>query len=313
MKPLIHFNQVYLLKTGVAFPRQKTPIKKLAKKQGWLTNPGRSLGIEEKTIPALDEDSLTLAWQAASPIVQGFEEKIGALYFGSESPPYAVKPAVTLLKNFLNLPPTIFGADLEFACRAGLEAAIIIAEFVQNKSIDYGLAIGADTAQAKPGDILSLSASAAASAWLIGQQATDGALRFIAASSFITDTPDFFRHQLSPYPAHGGRFTGQPAYFHHLEKAYIQLSSTLSLKADQIAKVAIHAPNMKFPQRLAKKLGFTPRQVEPLIADKNGNPYTASVMVQGALKQEELRKGEKILLLSFGSGAGAIALLLEKI
>ncbi len=313
MTKILTFNHSYFIKGANALPQQTISLSHLSKNQGWVSNPGQSLGVKEKTLPAEDEDSLTLAWQAATHVVRGFEKKIGALYFGSESPPYAVKPAVTLLTNFLNLDSSLFGANLEFACRAGLEAVVIIGQFLEAKNIDYGLAIGADTAQAKSGDILSLTAAAGASAWLLGRKPQKESLKLLAASSFVTDTPDFYRHRYQPYPRHGGRFTGAPAYFTHLETAYNSLMDSLQLSPDQIAKVAIHAPNTKFPLRLAKKLGFSQQQISPLLGDHLGNPYTASVMIQGVEKAKQLKSGDKLLLLSFGSGAGGLALLMEKI
>ncbi len=313
MAKIINFNQTYLIAANNAFPSGRITSRELTRRQGWLNNPARSLAIKSKTQPAIDEDSLTLAWQAAWPIVRGWENKIQALYLGSESPIYAVKPEVTLLINFLGLEPEMFGADIEFACRAGLDAAIIVAQFIEAGSVEVGLAIGSDTAQAKPGDILSVSASAAASAWLIGNQVQAGSLKFIAAASYISDTPDFWRYQINPYPGHGGRFTGRPAYFHHLESVYYQLKESVGFEAGDFAKIAIHAPNIKFPQRLAKKLGFKSNQIRPLLADQYGNPYTASVMTQTTIKSTQIRPGQKILILSFGSGAGAIGLIMEKV
>ncbi len=313
MSLIIKFKRSYLIKANNYTPAGRVTSQDLSRRFGLATNPGIALGVSQKAVPAVDEDSLTLAYQAARPIIKNYQDKIGALYFGSESPPYAVKPAVTLLVGFLDLPADLFGANLEFACRAGLEAAIITANFVEVGKIRYGLAIGSDTAQAKPGDVLAITAAAGASAWLLGHKPEAGSLKLLAAASYISDTPDFWRHKENSYPNHGGRFTGQPAYFHHLETVYNNLCQQTGCQSQDFAKVAIHAPNLKFPLRLAKKLGFGPKQIEPLWVDNHGNPYTASVMIQTVIKSKTLKPKQKLLALSFGSGAGSLGLILEKV
>jgi hydroxymethylglutaryl-CoA synthase len=55
----------------------------------------KGLGIVEKSVPYLDEDSVTLAVEAGKYALQRAQlagEKIGAVFVGSESKVYAVKP-----------------------------------------------------------------------------------------------------------------------------------------------------------------------------------------------------------------------------
>jgi len=312
MKPL-NFNRVYVNYLGYQVPDQRIKITQIAKQQGYLTkiNPARSLGVKTKRLAGADEDSLTLAVEAILPGIKDWQDKIGAVYFGSESPPYAVKPAVTLLVNFLGLQPMVFGADLEFACRAGIEAVVAGANFVKAHQ-QAALAIGSDVAQAKAGDVLEFTASAGAGAWILSPHQTAGCLRLVTALAYTSDTPDFWRPEAGHYPAHGGRFTGQPAYFHHLKTVFDRLCQATGWQAADFAKVAIHAPNLKFPQKLAQQIGFTNQQIKPLWVDEGGNPYTASVMIQAAIKAKGLKAGQKLLILSFGSGAGAVGLVLIK-
>ena len=78
-----------------------------------------------------------------------------------------------------------------------------------------GLAAGADTAQGRPGDALEYTAAAGAAALIIGP-AAESLATIEATVSYVTDTPDFFRRADRPYPVHGNRFTGEPAYFWHI-------------------------------------------------------------------------------------------------
>ncbi|NIO37125.1 hydroxymethylglutaryl-CoA synthase, partial [Candidatus Bathyarchaeota archaeon] len=90
--------------------------------------------------------------------------------------------------------------------------------------------------------------------------------------SCTSDTPDFWRRDLQPYPRHGGRFTGEPAYFKHITKSAEKLMEKLGLQLKDIDYFVSHQPNVSFPVRVAKSLGFKEEQYMPgLQVAKFGN------------------------------------------
>ena len=65
-------------------------------------------------------------------------------------------------------------------------------------------------------------------------------------------------------------------------------------------------PNGKFPRQVAGRLGFTQKQIVPsLTVDHIGNPYSASTMLGLSAVLDIARPGQKIFMVSYGSGAGA--------
>jgi 3-hydroxy-3-methylglutaryl CoA synthase len=139
------------------------------------TEQADGLGIVEKAVAARDEDAFTIAWEAAKQALEtgAIDPKsIGAIFVGSESHPYAVKPTSGMLVSALKLNPLCHCADLEFACKAGTAALQIVSAMVASKQIQYGIAIGTDTAQSKPGDALEYSAAAGAAAFVVGASTT---------------------------------------------------------------------------------------------------------------------------------------------
>ncbi|MFZ5500362.1 MAG: hydroxymethylglutaryl-CoA synthase, partial [Candidatus Micrarchaeota archaeon] len=120
------------------------------------------LGILEKAVGGVDEDTATIAVEAARNALLRAEldpKKLGALYVGSESHPYAVKPTGTIVAEAIGATPNLTSADLEFACKAGTAGLQIALAMVDARMIEYGMAIGADTAQGRPGDALEYSAA----------------------------------------------------------------------------------------------------------------------------------------------------------
>jgi len=171
----------------------------------------------------------------------------------------------------------------------------------------YALAIGTDTAQARPGDALEYSVGAGAAAFIIGPS-EESLAYFEGSYSYVTDTPDFFRRPLQRYPRHGGRFTGEPAYFKHILAAGRGLIEELGRTAQDYECAVFHQPNAKFPIRVAKKLGFTTKQVEAgLLVWEIGNAYAASSPLGLTAILDIANTGNRIFLVSYGSGAGSDA------
>jgi hydroxymethylglutaryl-CoA synthase len=177
--------------------------------------------------------------------------------------------------------------------------------------VDYAMAIGADTAQGRPGDELEYTAASGGTAFIVGT--AEEALAVCTDSlSYVTDTPDFWRRAYQHYPSHGGRFTGEPGYFHHIESAAEAILEETGYKAQDFAYAIFHQPNVKFPQRAAKRLGFTKEQIEPgLLSDLIGNTYAGAAITGLSATLDVAKPGDRILMVSFGSGAGSDAFIWE--
>ena len=123
--------------------------------------------------------------------------------------------------------------------------------------IEYGIAIGADTAQSTPGDILEYSASSAGAAFIIGAKEEEILATIDATLSYTSETPDFWRRNLQKYPEHTGKFTSEPAYFKHVISATELIMQKTNTTVKDFDYVIFHQPNGKFPTLAAKKMGFS--------------------------------------------------------
>jgi len=268
----------------------------------------KGLGIMEKAVGGVDEDATTIAVEAARNAIAmaGLDpKKLGALYVGSESHPYAVKPTGTIVAEALGATPNLTTADLEFACKAGTAGLQIVMAMVDSKMIEYGMAIGSDTAQGRPGDALEYSAASGGAGFIVG--ANSESLAIIEATcSYTTDTPDFWRRQHAEYPTHGGRFTGKPAYFKHVINCTQLLMERTGSKLADFDHVVFHQPNGKFPIEAAKKLGIPMEKLKTgLLTPVVGNTYSGASPLGLSAVLDEAKAGQRILVTSFGSGAGS--------
>ena len=295
---------------GVYIPSYRIKVEEIAKV--WGDDPiavSKGLVVTEKSVPAPDEDTTTISVEAARNSLKRAmidPQKIGAVYVGSESHPYAVKPTATIVAEAVGASPDLTAADLEFACKAGTAGIQICMGMVDSGLVEYGLAIGADTAQGAPSDALEYTASAGGAAYVIGIKNTIA--DFEGTYSYTTDTPDFYRREGKSYPRHGGRFTGEPAYFKHVLAGARGLFEKMGTEASDYNHVVFHQPNGKFYIRVAKSLGFSQEQYETgLLTPVIGNTYSGATPVGLAAILDIAQPGDRVMAVSYGSGAGSDA------
>ncbi len=279
----------------------------------------------ERAVPFIDEDSVTAAVEAGklALIHSGLDSRwVGKVYVGSESNPYAVKPIASKVAQVLKLGEEdgdlqgVDAVDTEFACKAGTsmfkDASALVS--YSRSGIKYAMVIGADNSQAAPrgcpGGELDTFVGYGGAAFIFGKQ--DVIAEVEGWYSCTSDTPDFWRRDGEPYPMHGGRFTGDPAYFKHVRKSACTLMERLNMKASDINYFVPHQPNPTFPVRIAKELGFKDEQYMPsLMINKFGNTYSGASPVGLAATLDIAKPDEQILVASYGSGAGSDAYLLR--
>ncbi len=109
---------------GAYVPRYRLPATEISR----IWHGGLELEpVSEKSVAGIDEDVVTMSVEASRNALAraGVEPgEIRAVWVGSESHPYAVKPTSTIVAEALGITPYTQAADFEFACKAGSEAIV---------------------------------------------------------------------------------------------------------------------------------------------------------------------------------------------
>ena len=299
---------VGIITYGAYIPRYRIKVEEIARV--WGANAAEisgGLGVFEKAVPDYDENTATFAVEAARAALARRSvdvSEIRAVYVGSESHPYAVKPTAVTVGEAIGATPVMTAADYEFACKAGTAAIQTSMGLVASGMMKYAVAVGADTAQGAPGDALEYTAAAGGAAYVIGND--DPIAEINDTCSFTSDTPDFWRREGEDYPRHGGRFSGEPGYFKHVESAAKMMMERRGTRPSDYDYAVFHQPNAKFPQKAAKSLGFTAEQIKPgLLVPRLGNTYSGAVPLGLAAVLDIAKPGDRIFVTSYGSGAGS--------
>ncbi len=299
-------NSVGIVGYGAYIPMNRLRAEEVNRVWG-----GSGTPIEEKAVISMDEDTVTISVECARYAVKraGIDpHDIGAVYVGTESKPYAVKPCGTIVAEAIGATPNVTAADYEFACKAGTEAFQNCIGLVSSGMVRYAMAIGADTAQGRPADALEYTAACGGAAYIFGKKSERTLADVEGSYSYVTDTPDFWRRGMEKYPRHGSRFTGQPAYFSHIVGAAKGLMGELGTGPGDFKYAVFHQPNTKFPINAAKVLGFSMDAIKPgLIVPFVGNTYAGSSLLGLAATLDVAEPGDRILMVSYGSGAGSDA------
>ncbi|MGB8251708.1 MAG: hydroxymethylglutaryl-CoA synthase, partial [Anaerolineaceae bacterium] len=307
IKPLKPDRPVGIIGYGAYIPRYRLPGTEVARM--WTDGTSGS-PVKEKAVAGLDEDVATMSIEAArNALLRARIDpcELRAVWVGSESHPYAVKPTGTLVAEAIGAVPSIQAADFQFACKAGTEAIVAAIALVGSGMAEYAMGIGMDIAQGRPGDQLEYTAGAGGAAYIIGP-AGKSLAEIEATYSYVTDTPDFWRRQEQKYPEHGQRFTGEPAYFKHITEAGKGLMEAMKVKPEDFTYAVFHQPNTRFPQRAGSLLGFKPEQLTTgLLSPVIGNTYAGAAILGLANILDQAKPGDRILMVSYGSGAGSDA------
>jgi len=331
-------NRVGIEGYGVYIPRERIETEKIVKERekkrkdlpDFLQKVRDGLLLKYKSVAGLCEDTTTIATEAAENAIRMAQispEKIGSVVVGSESKPYAVGTIARHIASFVGIGLNVYVSDIEGACNAGMQAVNFVGSQIQAGVIEYGMAVGADVAQAPKGDPLEYAAGAGAGAFVLGKNDPLATIEDMASYSSLT--MDFWRREESPVPRHFGRTTVD-AYIQHVIGAMEELLRRHSeLNIRDFDHITFHQPSGYMPLKTCKtltqqnietlrdrsledRIRLMPEDIEQKVKPwlrvlDTGNTYAASTPIAVASILDKAKPGDDILAVSYGSGAYAIA------
>jgi hydroxymethylglutaryl-CoA synthase len=303
---------------GISVPYHR--VKPEAIHEVWKNTPFAAvarLGVKERSVLGADEDTLTLALDAATQAltVSGLpREQIGALILGSQTAPYLTRPGAAFLVDGLGLPQQTFAADLQFSSKSGTSALLMGLAYVKAGMARAAIVVGADTLgpHVSPGDSSEYTAGSGAAAVVIS--GPGGLATILASSSCTSDTPDWFRLDGERYIRTGGAAmvnTGV-GMRNHMLSAWNSLASAIGTDPTQLQYLVTQQSDPKSSLGMAKALGFSEEQVQPgIFSDRLGDCGSAAPFLGLVRVLDQAESGAKIALVSYGAGAGSDAFLFE--
>lgn len=300
---------------GVYVPPYRIKVEEIV--QTWVnSNPvflHQMKNLKERAVCGFDEDVISMAVEASKTALEMSTidpNDIGAIFFGSCTSPYAMKPASTIVLEALGSPNNSYVGDVQFSGKSGTLAVQIGLALVGQKLVKNALAIGSDNLgiHTEPSDSFEYPASAGAGAFVLGDE--DLIAEIEGFTTYNSDTPDVYRLDGDRYLTRGGDAmveaeVGLPL---HVTNTVTSLLEKMGRKPKDFDYAVFHQTYGASPFVIGRSLGFEDSQVAPsLISDELGDTGASSVLVGLAKVLDQAKPGESILVASYGSGAGSDA------
>lgn len=295
---------------GVSIPKKRIVTKSIAK--AWPFG-GIAGGVKEKSVAGEDEDIVTLAVEASFNALKhaGLDASdIGALYLGTVSGAYIDKSSAILIAEALGVSDDVIIADFGGSVRAGTAALLGCAGLVDSGKAKYGMAIGADCQVAEMGTQLETAYGAGAAVFILG--ASDVIAKLGSGASQSTSFNTTWRMTKKDYANFydDARFHRTAGYFAHNRQAIGKCLTKNKLKPEDISYLAVSQPDGKSPPDVAKSMKFKPEALSvTVLSPMLGDTGSASSLIALAAALDAAKPDEKIIVASYGSGAGSDAFL----
>ena len=290
-----------IVSVGAYIPRYRLSAKTLGQVWG-------GAGSGERALANYDEDSLTMAVEAALGCLEGRDRAgVGACFLASTSPPYVEKSNATLLAAVADLGAEIITADIGASLRCGTTALRLAVDLVKAGTTRQALVAAADMRPVPAGSDMELLLGDGAAAVLMGD--ADVIASFEGSHTVSHEFSDVWRNAGDRYlrASPDLTFVKQYGLDVHIPEAVEGVLKQTGRKREDIAKLVLYAPDARLHATLYRQLKFPESAMlrEPVIG-KAGNTGAASCLLGLASALEEAKPDDQILVVSYGSGAEAL-------
>jgi 3-hydroxy-3-methylglutaryl CoA synthase len=263
----------------------------------------------EKAVASYDEDSLTMAIEAARESIKGVDPgDIGAVYFASTTPPYREKQTAALIATVLGLGRETFTVDFSGSLRGGTNAVRVALDAVKSGSCRNVLVCAADVRIGHPRGANEMAFGDGAAALLIGDR--DVVAEIDGVYSLHNELQDFWRSDRDLFVRSGeDRFVLEEGYGRVVQEAVSAALRAFDQKPENISRICINAPNPRTPSKVAQRLGFdVEKQLENTLHKGVGDTGSAMSLMSLVAALEEEQEGARILLAGYGNGCDVFSM-----
>lgn len=266
----------------------------------------------EKAVANEDEDSITMAVEAAIDCLRGIERNsVDALFFASTTAPYIEKQSASIIAAACDLRREILAVDITNSTRSGTIALKLAADAVHSGSAQKALIVASDCRVPPPNSELETLFGDGAAALLIGEQ--DVVAELQGNTNLTSEFTDIWRlPEDGQFRVWEDRFILNEGYAKHIRKTIELLIKQSNLTSENLAKVAFYAPNQRAHTSMARAMRLDSTQIQNPLFNKVGNTGTAFALMTFVGALEDAKPGDKILLANYGDGADAYLFQINK-
>lgn len=294
-------------------PGQYLDLARLAERQN--IDPAkfsRGIGQEKIAMPGHDEDIVTLAAEAARPLINARgTDGIDTLILATESGIDQSKSAGIYVQRLLGLPANCRNVEMKQACYSATAALQLACGYVARKPDRKVLVIASDVARYDLDSAAEATQGAGAVAMLVSANPALLEVEPITGC-FTEDIMDFWRPNHRKTPLVDGKYSTL-RYLNALARAWEDYRAQGGRAYEEFAQFCYHQPFSRMAEKAHRYLGdqagvkADPALCQPgMVYNRQvGNTYAASLYmgIVSMLENADDLTGKPVALFSYGSGA----------
>jgi 3-hydroxy-3-methylglutaryl CoA synthase len=295
---------------GAYIPRLRLQRKVMAEANAWMNPALMGLAKGERAMCNWDEDSLTLAVEAARDCLTGVDrDQVEHVVYASTTMPFEDRQNSGVISLALNLRRNVSAMDVTSSQRAGTTALLSALDYAKSRSNGKAcgpvLCTSADnrkTLAASPQEMMFGCAGAAV---------TVGVENIIAEfKGSYTVTDDFVDH----FRGEGKnvdynweeRWIKEEGYNKIIPAALAGLFEETGISGGDVDHLIVPLVTRKVPETIAKISGVEAEKVRDTLSANVGDTGVAHPLLMLVAALEDAKPGDKIVVCGFGQGCDAL-------
>ncbi|HLJ64656.1 MAG TPA: 3-oxoacyl-[acyl-carrier-protein] synthase III C-terminal domain-containing protein, partial [Stellaceae bacterium] len=290
---------------GGYLPRLRLSRKAASDVNGWFNAGLRAYARGERSICNWDEDTLTMAVEAARDCLgSGTHEPMVALHLATTTAPFQDRQNAAILAQALRLGDRLHTMDITASQRAATTGLVSAFDTVSARGRPL-LFIASEKRRAPAGSPQELLFGDGAAALLLDRG--DGAARFLGSRSANVDFVDHYRGQNREFDYQWEeRWIRDEGYLKIVPPVIKELLAETGIGPGDIAHFCLPVTLPKVAQQIAAMVGIAESAVRPNLDGLAGDTGAAHALVMLVHALEAAKPGERILVASFGNGCDAL-------
>ena len=296
-------NDLGILSYGAYLPRLRLQRKSIAAANTWFAPGLRGLAKGERTMANWDEDSITMAVEAARDCLAGRDRSaIGQLMLASTTHPYDDRQNAGIVANALNLPSALAVLDVTGSQRAGTSA--LATALASANGAEILVTVG-EHRRAKAASPQEMHYGDGAAALLVGKGRP--VARLLAAHSETVDFVDHFRGADAEHDyAWEERWIRDEGYMKIVPRALEAVLKAAGAKPESVTHFCMPCTLSRVAPAVAKRADIAETAVRDTLAGVCGDTGAAHPLVMLVQALQDAKPGDRILVASFGQGCDAL-------
>ena len=292
---------------GAYIPRLRLDRAAAVAATGWADPGLRGLARGERAICDWDEDSVTLAVEAARDCLTGRPRtRISRVVHASTSAPFADRQSSAVVAAALSLDTGIAALDVAQSQRAGTSALLFALASTQAPGTE-SLVVAAEHRRCRPGSSRELLYGDGAAALTVGNEGV--VARVLGSASRTDDFVDHYRRALDGFDHDWEeRWVRDEGYLKLVPPVIAEALRNADKEAAAVRHFVLPCIYSRVREAVASSAGLAAGSVRDNLGAVCGETGTAHALLMLVATLEEAAPGDLILVVGFGQGVDAIVL-----